>query len=205
MRPLASATASEMVLPFTRFNACGRLRSLRRSHSQDDSREGLPNRSRKPSLPTCGSVTCSARVSGGASGNDRAHAGGQRQRVHQFLRAQPPRHGVREIVGVVLVPLVGRDAGLIGARIGDGAHQLPQIEIVIHEILGQRVEQRRIAGRIGRADIVHRIDDAAPEEVAPHAVDGGLREERIVPRGQPLGVGHAAARHRSVGTAASPE
>src|SRR4029077_14120663 len=32
-RPLESATASEIVRPFTRFNACGRLRSLRRSHS----------------------------------------------------------------------------------------------------------------------------------------------------------------------------
>src|SRR4029077_14276015 len=29
-RPLASATASEMVLPFTRFNACGRVGSARR-------------------------------------------------------------------------------------------------------------------------------------------------------------------------------
>src|SRR5580704_3166975 len=37
-RPLGSATASEMVLPFTRLSACGRLKSDRRSHSHEDSR-----------------------------------------------------------------------------------------------------------------------------------------------------------------------
>ena len=150
----------------------------------------------------CGSVTCSARVSGGASGNTGRTPVASASASINSSALEPPRHGVREILGVVLVPLVGRDAGLVGARIGDGAHQLAQVEIVIQEILGQRVEQRRIAGRIGRADIVHRIDDAAAEEVAPHAVDGGFREERIVLRGQPLGVGQAAAA-ASVGTGAA--
>ena len=107
MRPRLSATASEMVRPLTRFSACGRLRSLRRSHSHDDSRGGLPNRSRKPSLPICGSATCSALVSGGASGKLGPHAGRLGERVHQFFGAQPPRHGVREVVAVLLVPLVG--------------------------------------------------------------------------------------------------
>ena len=51
-RPFGSATASEIVLPLMRFKACGRLKSARRSHSHADSRDGRPNRSRKPSLPT---------------------------------------------------------------------------------------------------------------------------------------------------------
>src|SRR5437899_10486133 len=50
-RPFESATASEIVLPFTRFSACGRLKSERRSHSHDDSRNGRPNTSRNPALP----------------------------------------------------------------------------------------------------------------------------------------------------------
>ncbi len=52
------------------------------------------------------------------------------------------------------------NAGLIGARVDDGSHQVLQIEIVIHEVFRQRIEQRRIAGRIRSADIVHRIDNA---------------------------------------------
>ena len=85
-------------LPFTRFSACGRLRSARRSHSQADSRGGRPNRSRKPSLPTCGSGTCEAFVSSGTSGKAGRAPAARGDPVHQLLGGQPPRDGVREVV-----------------------------------------------------------------------------------------------------------
>src|SRR5690348_17873614 len=51
--PTRRSSDLAIVRPFTRFSACGRLISLRRSHSHDDSRAGRPKTSRKPSLPTC--------------------------------------------------------------------------------------------------------------------------------------------------------
>ena len=52
------------------------------------------------------------------------------------------------------------------------------------KFFGQRVQQLRIAGRVGDPHVVHRLDDAAAEEVRPVAVRQRLREERV------LGVGH---------------
>ena len=93
---------------------------------------------------------------------------------------------MREVVAVVGVPLVGDDGRLIGPGVDDGAHQVAQIEIVRHEILGQRIQQGRIRRRIGRANIVHRIDDALAQEIAPHPVGDRLGEERIVLGGEPF-------------------
>ena len=44
--------------------------------------------------------------------------------------------------------------------------------------------------RVGRTEIVHRIDDPPPEEIAPHPIDGGRGEIGVVRRGHPLGQGH---------------
>ena len=87
--------------------------------------------------------------------------------------------------------------GLVGARIGDGPHQVPQVETVIDEILRQRVEQRRVARRIRGADIVHRIDDAAAEEVAPHAVRRSTWRRTDSPSTSAIGEACAARWHRS--------
>jgi hypothetical protein len=40
-------------------------------------------------------------------------------------------------------------------------------------------------------DIVHRVDNAPPEEVTPHPVHRRFREERVVSRGQPFRVSPA--------------
>ena len=57
---------------------------------------------------------------------------------------------------------------------------------------GQGVEQGRVDGRVGAADVVDRIDDAAMEEVAPDAIDQAAGEERVVRRRQPARIGFAA-------------
>ena len=87
---------------------------------------------------------------------------------------------MREIFGIAGVPFIRRETRLIGSRIGDGTHQLPQIEFMVDEVLGHRVEQGRIARRIGGADVVHRLDDPSPKEVAPDTIGRGLGEEWIV-------------------------
>ena len=99
-----------------------------------------------------------------------------------------------EVVAVAGVPLVGRDGRLIRPGADDGAHQVAQIEIVRHEILLERVQQRRIRRRIGRANVIHRIDDALAREIAPHPVGDRFRKERVVPGGEPCRQGVATLR-----------
>src|SRR5262249_38627856 len=81
---------------------------------------------------------------------------------------------------------------LIRARRGDGANQPSQIVTMRDEIRRERVQQRRMRGWIGWTQIVHRLDEAATEQVFPDAIDGGAREEWIVRRGKPRGKFDAA-------------
>ena len=89
--------------------------------------------------------------------------------------------------GVREVGVVGRRAELIKLGRENRAHQVLQVVTVLTEVRRQRVEERLIHGRIGGAEIVHRLDHAAPEERRPDAVDRALCEKRIVGVGQPIG------------------
>ena len=44
------------------------------------------------------------------------------------------------------------------------------------ELFGKPLQQLGMRGRIGGAEIVHRVHDAAPEEVAPNSVDRSFGE-----------------------------
>src|SRR5438876_341270 len=83
-------------------------------------------------------------------------------------------------LSLMVVPLVLVDRELVGPRKADVAHQMTHVESALHEIVLEGIEQLRIAGRIAAADVIHRIDDAAPEEIAPGAVGHCLGEIRIV-------------------------
>ena len=119
-------------------------------------------------------------------------SGGDGDGVQHLLGTEPARTGVGEVEGVVLVPAVGNDAQLVGLRPADVPHEMAQIVAALHKFHRQRIEERRVAGRIAGADVVHRIDDAASEEIAPKPVHCGLRKVGIVGRGQPFGEGGAA-------------
>src|SRR5262249_57494836 len=80
--------------------------------------------------------------------------GGHGNPVEQLLGIQTPRQRVREIRVVVGVPLVGVEAQLIRSRIDDRADQMPQIVLVLDEILGQRIEKLRADWRITCTDMV---------------------------------------------------
>ena len=54
---------------------------------------------------------------------------------------------------------------------------------MLAEVFGQGRQQLGMGGRIGGAEIVHRIDDAAREEIAPDAIDRGFGEVGM--RGHP--------------------
>src|SRR6185437_8750000 len=73
---------------------------------------------------------------------------------------------------------------------GDNSlHQMTGVELLRDEIGGEGVEQGRVDRRVGAANVVHRVDDAAVEEVAPQAVDEAAGEERVRRPGEPGGVG----------------
>ena len=156
---------------------------LRRSHSQADSRGGRPKRSRKPSCPTCGSASCCAVVSAGTSGNcARTPVAAVRPRPSIPPHSTCRGIGMREVVAVGRIPFIGRECRLINTGVGDGPHQMLQIEIMIHEVFGQRIQQRRVRRRVGGPDIVHRIDDALAQKITPNPVGDRLGEKRIVLR-----------------------
>jgi hypothetical protein len=54
-----------------------------------------------------------------------------------------------------------------------------QIKPVRGKILGQRIQQSRMARRIGRTEIIDRIDNAAPDEMEPDPVHLGPREVAV--------------------------
>ena len=90
------------------------------------------------------------------------------------MRAEQPR----SLPGWGRVMPAGALIGLAG---GDGANEKLQVEMVLDQTLGAKfVEQFGMAGRIVFAEVVHRVDDAQAEEVAPHAVGGGPGEEGVV-------------------------
>src|SRR5262245_7523634 len=112
-------------------------------------------------------------------------SGGHADGIEERLRWQTSRQGVREINFVTLVPFIRAISQLIGPRVGDGANQVPQIEIVICQILSQRSKQRFVTGRITGTNVVHWIDDASAKEITPDAVCNGLSKIRIVLRCEP--------------------
>jgi hypothetical protein len=115
--------------------------------------------------------------------------GGLVQRIEQGLGWQPPRVRMRVVQRVVLVPAVGLERALIGLRAADEAHQLARVEAALHERARELIEQLRVGGRVARADVVDRLDQAHAEEVAPDPVHVALREVGVVlarePRREP--------------------
>ena len=89
------------------------------------------------------------------------------QTVEERLGRQPPGQGVGVVDPVIVVPLAAFDRQAVGSRRTDFQQQLPHIEAAVDERLREVVEERRIAGRIARTDVVDRVDDAGAEEIAP--------------------------------------
>ena len=61
------------------------------------------------------------------------------------------------------------------------------VELALDELRREPVEQLGVGGRIARADVVNRLDDAHPEQVTPQAVDITLGKIRVVRAGHPRG------------------
>ncbi len=81
---------------------------------------------------------------------------------------------------IVAIGRVGETGELIGSRRDDRLHQAPQVVAVFPEILGERREQLGVGRRIGGAEVIHRIDNAAAEELAPNPVDRSFGEVGVL-------------------------
>ncbi len=75
--------------------------------------------------------------------------------------------GVGEVPFIHLIRRVTYRTPLIGVRIADVAHQLPEIEVVVPQPFAQLVEQGRIARRIADPNVVHRFHDRPAQKSAP--------------------------------------
>ena len=71
------------------------------------------------------------------------------------------------------------------------ADQMFQIVAVRHKISGQFVQQGRVDGRVGGAEVIGGMYDAPSEHLFPHPVHGGFGEERVVFGRDPLRQFHA--------------
>ena len=58
---------------------------------------------------------------------------------------------------------------------------------MLAEVVGQGVEQRAVARRVGGAQVVHRLDQPAAHQVGPDAIDDHPGEVRVVGGGHPVG------------------
>ena len=76
---------------------------------------------------------------------------------------------------------------LVQPRVHDRPQQVLDVEAALDEVVGQGVQQRRVARRVGGAHVVDRLDQAAAEQVGDVAVDDVAGEEAVVRRGQPVG------------------
>src|SRR5439155_3032696 len=60
------------------------------------------------------------------------------------------------------------------------------IEVVLNEALSKVIEQRRVAGQVGEAHVVGRLDDADVEVVGPDTIDEGFGEVLVLRIAEPV-------------------
>jgi hypothetical protein len=99
---------------------------------------------------------------------------------------------VREVDGIVFVPLSGIEAALVGGGIADVANQAFKVVIVCYEVLSEGIQQFGIGSGIAGADIVNGVNDSTSEEIAPVAVHNTLSEVWVFRCCEPLGQLRAA-------------
>ncbi len=102
------------------------------------------------------------------------------------------RHGVREILVVVLVEFIGVSTELVGPRLHNCSDQVFRVITMIGEVLGQRVQEVVIGGRVRVAKVIDGIDDAPPTQMKPDAIGQRLGHKGIVAGSHPVGQGLAA-------------
>ena len=70
-------------------------------------------------------------------------------------------------------------------RSGDRTQQLLDVVLLLTEVVRESYEQRCVARRICRPQIVHRLNDSAPHQIGPYSINHHLSEERVLIRSHP--------------------
>ncbi len=124
-------------------------------------------------------------LAGLGAGDVRRAAGDTIDGVKNRFCSQPTGHRVGIIHLVIFVPFRRADGKLVGARLADDLHQMPRIKSIVHKLLRQVFEQRRIARRISSANVVKRINDSHAGKITPQAICITGGEKAVVRRRQP--------------------
>ena len=61
---------------------------------------------------------------------------------------------------------------MVSLGLHNGAHEGAQVESVFHNVCDEGTKQRRVAGRVGHAHVIHILDKANIHEVGPHRLEG---------------------------------
>jgi hypothetical protein len=93
---------------------------------------------------------------------------------------------VREVSGVQFIGFVWTGTQLVSAGRADVANNLPEVEVVGDEFVGERLEQFRVGSRVRDADIVDGFDNASTDVLCPHEVGHVFGEPRVIFRTDPI-------------------
>ena len=118
-------------------------------------------------------------------------AGGQSQVPDDFgFHTQPVLVGQQLVVGVALFQFRPRFGTLPVSGTGEDEPMQPLHAPtgIVHEVMGQPVQQHRVRrGRAHRAEVVRSFHDPAAEVPLPDAVDGHAGRKRVFGRNEPPG------------------
>ena len=154
-----------MFLEFTRCRAWARLTSSARSALAGAVHVGSPEDRKEVGL-ACEEIIGEldgahpARLPGELLGG----VGDEVDCVEEDLGGQAPRVEARVVLAIVEVVVIGDRAQLVGAAVADRAHELLQVVAALHEVGGELVEKGGVARRIGDAEVVLGVDQAAAEK-----------------------------------------
>ena len=110
-------------------------------------------------------------------------AGHGEQPVADHLALQPTdRHPMQQVV--VRINLRAGHVWLARLPVRTGEDHLSnhvlQRPVAVHELRGEKIEQIRMRGRLaGGAEVVDRLDDAAPKQMMPDTVHHHAGDERV--------------------------
>ncbi len=119
------------------------------------------------------------------------HAGDRAHRIEQLLGREEPGTGMGKVALVRAIERGGLAAQLVGPTGENRANDMPLIEALRDEVVGQRLEQLGNRRGVRLAEVIHRIDEAPAQQVSPDAIDTHFGEQRIAGSGEPVGQ-HAA-------------
>ena len=127
-----------------------------------------------------------------------------RDRIEQHLRRDRLPVGVRVVLVIGGVGSLDARGELIDLRLDQRAGDGPQVVLLVDQMLRERIEQRFIRCRVGRPQIIDRLDQPPPHVMRPEPVHDRAGKIQVVlvrhPVRQCPSAGRRLTQNRSRGT-----